>query len=260
MKHQIRPLKALGQHFLNDPAIAPQVAAALSEQACKGVVLEIGPGTGILTAALLSAGITNLYCIEIDIRSVEYLHEHFPELKDRIVQQDFLKIDLKRFTSGTLSVIGNFPYNISSQILFKVLDNYPMVDELAGMFQKEVAVRLTSGPGNRDYGILSVLLQAKYDMEYLFTVPPSAFMPPPKVNSGVIRMIKKTHPGPGCDEAAFRRVVKTAFNQRRKTMRNSLRSLLPADHHDIPFLQQRPEELTWQQFAELTRVVFKGHF
>jgi 16S rRNA (adenine1518-N6/adenine1519-N6)-dimethyltransferase len=255
MSRHITPLKALGQHFLKEEAIADRIAQSLSKgQNTK--VLEIGPGTGILTSALIRSGITDLYCIEVDDRSVEYLKQHFPALSKRILLADFLQTDLSFMGQEPFRVIGNFPYNISSQILFRVLDHYRQVTELVGMFQKEVAVRVASGPGNRDYGILSVLLQAYYDIEYLFTVPPAAFDPPPKVDSGVIRMVLKENPGPGCDPVKFKTVVKTAFNQRRKTLRNSIRSLATQGTDHLPFMTLRPEALDHHQFTLLTLALF----
>lgn len=235
--------------------MAMSIAMALSAQARQGTVLEIGPGTGILTSCLLEAEINKLHCVEVDERSVEYLHNHFPQLKGKVHLADFLTADLSFLGNGSFSVIGNFPYNISSQILFRVLDMYEHVPELVGMFQKEVAMRIASPPGNKDYGILSVLLQARYDIEYLFTVPPIAFDPPPKVDSGVIRMVLKADHRLGCDEVLFKKVVKTAFNQRRKTMRNSLKSLLPAAYDQVPYLDKRPEQLGFASFVELTNTL-----
>lgn len=256
MKNKVSPLKSLGQHFLKDQQIAKRIAGSLTDFSSLPV-LEIGPGTGRLTAELLECGISELYCIEIDSRSVAYLHEHFDQLAGRVFQEDFLRSELDFLHGRSFRVIGNFPYNISSQILFRVLEMYDRVPELVGMFQKEVAVRIASGPGNRDYGILSVLLQAYYSIEYLFSVPPDAFDPPPKVDSGVIRMIRKENPGPACDPEKFRTVVKTAFNQRRKTLRNSLKSLLPAVTDQVPFMDKRPEQLSHEQFALLTNSIFK---
>ena len=254
----IRPLKALGQHFLTNLETASDIAHALSEEARKGLVLEIGPGTGVLTNELLEAGVEDLHCVEVDDRSVDFLKERFPSLQNRIHQADFLTADLDFLGDRSFSVIGNFPYNISSQILFRVLDMYERVPEVAGMFQKEVAQRIASPPGNRDYGILSVLLQAHYDIEYLFTVPPEYFNPPPKVDSGVIRMkLRKDHKLE-CDEVFFKKVVKTAFNQRRKTMRNSLKSLLPTDYSSIPYLDMRPEQLHFSAFVTLTNALKPG--
>ena len=255
MSRHITPLKALGQHFLKEEAIADRIAQSLSG-GNTSKVLEIGPGTGILTSSLLKSGITDLYCIEVDDRSVEFLNQHFPQLKNRIIHADFLRANLSFLGSEPFRIIGNFPYNISSQILFRVLENFSLVTELVGMFQKEVAVRVASGPGNKDYGILSVLLQAYYHIEYLFTVPPTAFDPPPKVNSGVLRMVLKENPGPGCDPAKFKTVVKTAFNQRRKTLRNSIRSLASGGTDHLPFMSQRPEELDYNQFTQLTLALF----
>jgi len=251
----IRPLKALGQHFLNKPDIALQIAGSLSESARRGLVLEIGPGTGILTDALLMSGVKDLHCIDIDERSIEFLKARFPDLKDRIHFGDFLKSGLEFLNGSNYSVIGNFPYNISSQILFRILENYSRVPEIAGMFQKEVAIRIASPPGNRDYGILSVLLQAHYDIEYLFTVPPDAFDPPPKVNSGVIKLTLRAEHALKCDPIKFKTVVKTAFNQRRKTLRNSLKSLMPIKPVHLPYLDLRPEQLHFTQFEEITLLI-----
>ena len=249
----IRPLKALGQHFLTKLETASDIANALSDTSRSGAVLEIGPGTGILTNALLEAGVSQLQCVEVDERSVDYLENRFPQLCGRIHLADFLQSNLSFMEQGPFAVIGNFPYNISSQILFRVLEMYTRVPQLVGMFQKEVAQRIASPPGNRDYGILSVLLQAHYDIEYLFTVPPIYFDPPPKVDSGVIRMTLRKDHQLDCDAAFFKKVVKTAFNQRRKTMRNSLKSLLPPDHSNIPYLDQRPEQLHFSAFVKLTK-------
>jgi 16S rRNA (adenine1518-N6/adenine1519-N6)-dimethyltransferase len=255
MQAPIRPLKGLGQHFLNKPEIALAIAEALSNDGSYKSVLEIGPGTGVLTSALLQSGVANLKCIEVDERSVAYLEENFPELKGRVIYDDFLRSDLNFMGSEPFAVIGNFPYNISSQILFRVLDEYTHVPELVGMFQKEVAKRIASGPGNKDYGILSVLLQAHYDIEYLFTVPPQSFIPPPKVESGVIRMKLRENHELLCDPVKFKMVVKTAFNQRRKTLRNSIKSLLPLNASHFPYLHLRPEQLHFSQFVELTQLI-----
>ncbi|HMT29796.1 MAG TPA: 16S rRNA (adenine(1518)-N(6)/adenine(1519)-N(6))-dimethyltransferase RsmA [Bacteroidia bacterium] len=251
MHSSIRPLKALGQHFLNSNEIAKKIANSLSSDSSYNQVLEIGPGTGVLTELLVQNEKKKLFCIEVDGRSVEVLHEKFPQLKTRILHDDFLHASLKELHDEPFAVIGNFPYNISSQILFRVLAFYERVPELVGMFQKEVAERIASGPGSRDYGILSVLLQAHYDIEYLFTVPPEVFIPPPKVQSGVIRMKLKANHQLKCDPAFFKKVVKTGFNQRRKTLRNSLKSLLPSDRENIPYLDKRPEQLHFSQFEEL---------
>ena len=218
-------------------------------------VLEIGPGMGVLTRFLLEAG-HDLTVVELDGESVDFLRRHFPELEGRILAEDFLRLDLGRIFPGEFCVIGNYPYNISSQIFFKVLDYKDRVSCCSGMLQKEVAERLAAGPGSKTYGILSVLLQAWYDIEYLFTVGEEVFDPPPKVKSAVLRMIRNDRRELGCDERLFKTVVKTSFNQRRKTLRNSMRPLLGKDFPDygLPVFDKRPEQLSVEQFVELTRI------
>ena len=249
----VKPKKALGQHFLTDKSIAARIAGTLD--AYKGIpVLEVGPGMGVLTRFLLDGG-HDVTVVEIDKESVAYLEENFPELKDRIVGDDFLRMDLSAVMDGRkFCVIGNYPYNISSQIFFKILDYKDMIPCCSGMLQKEVAERLAARPGSKVYGILSVLLQAWYDVEYLFTVSEDVFNPPPKVKSGVIRCTRNGVTSLGCDEKLFKTVVKTSFGQRRKTLRNSLRGLLPpaAAIDDDPVWTMRPEQLSVSQFVDLT--------
>jgi 16S rRNA (adenine1518-N6/adenine1519-N6)-dimethyltransferase len=259
MKSPIRPIKSLGQHFLTDDKIAKNIATAIAQVATDLPVLEIGPGTGILTGLLLDLGVTRLTCMEIDSRSVEFLNNSFPQLRGKIIEDDFLKAEIPFSKNEPFVVAGNFPYNISSQILFRVLENYRQIPFVVGMFQKEVAERIVSPPGNRDYGILSVLLQAHYDMEYLFTVPPQAFHPPPKVDSGVIRLTLKAEHELNCPSDKFKLVVKTAFNQRRKMLSNSLKPLLENTTGDIPFRDRRPEQLSWSDFEKLTLFLFPRH-
>ncbi len=248
----VKPKKALGQHFLKDLAIARRIAETLDSH--KGLpVLEIGPGMGVLTQFLLEEG-HDLTVVELDMESVAYLNEHFPGLKGRILAEDFLKLDLSKLFAGQFCVIGNYPYNISSQIFFKVLDHKDHIPCCSGMLQKEVAERLAAGPGSKTYGILSVLLQAWYDVEYLFTVSEQVFDPPPKVKSAVLRMTRNGRTELGCDEKLFKTVVKTAFNQRRKTLRNSLKPLLGKECPDfaLPLFDKRPEQLSVEDFVKLT--------
>jgi 16S rRNA (adenine1518-N6/adenine1519-N6)-dimethyltransferase len=249
---EVRPKKALGQHFLKDLTVAERIAATLSPFPDLPV-LEIGPGTGVLTQFLLRVK-PDLSVVELDKESVIYLNEHYPELKNRIIEADFLKLDLNGLFPGKFCVIGNYPYNISSQIFFKVLDYKEKIPCCSGMLQKEVAERLASKPGKKAYGIITVLLQAWYDIEYLFTVGPEVFDPPPKVNSAVIRMTRNARTELGCDETLFKTVVKTGFNQRRKTLRNSLKSLLGKESAiaGLPVFDKRPEQLSVEAFIELT--------
>lgn len=253
---KVKPKKALGQHFLTDKSVAERIAATLDRY--KGVpVLEVGPGMGVLTRYLIDEG-HDVTVVEIDKESVDYLNENFPELKERIVDGDFLKMDLSELMGGReFCVIGNYPYNISSQIFFKVLDYKDSIPCCSGMLQKEVAERLAAAPGSKVYGILSVLLQAWYDVEYLFTVDEHVFNPPPKVKSGVIRCTRNSVTSLGCDEGLFKTVVKTSFGQRRKTLRNSLRGLLPpsATFDDDPVWAMRPEQLGVNRFVELTKKI-----
>ncbi len=253
--HTVKPKKALGQHFLKDVEIANRIAATLDNYHSLPV-LEIGPGMGMLTKPLLERK-HNLTVIELDPESVEYLSEHFPELQGRILGEDFLKCDLSKLYPGKFCVIGNYPYNISSQIFFKVLDYKDSIPCCSGMIQKEVAERLASPPGSKAYGILSVLLQAWYDIEYLFTVSEHVFDPPPKVKSAVIRMTRNNVTSLGCDEKLFKNVVKTSFNQRRKTLRNSLKPLLGDKVSQIPdnVSSLRPEQLSVSDFINLTREI-----
>ncbi|WP_446775797.1 16S rRNA (adenine(1518)-N(6)/adenine(1519)-N(6))-dimethyltransferase RsmA [Macellibacteroides fermentans] len=250
----VKPKKSLGQHFLKDLSIARRIAETLSDYKHLPV-LEIGPGMGVLTTFLLEEG-HDLSVVELDRESVAYLNENFPALAGRILAEDFLKLDLETLFEGPFCVIGNYPYNISSQIFFKVLDYKEKVPCCSGMIQKEVAERLASGPGKKAYGILSVLLQAWYDIEYLFTVDASVFNPPPKVQSAVIRMVRNKRESLGCDEKLFKSVVKTSFNQRRKTLRNSMKPLLGKDFPDyaLPIFDKRPEQLSVEQFIELTHI------
>ena len=250
----VRPKKALGQHFLTDMSAASAIASALSGG---GDVLEVGPGTGVLTQFLLKRDDISLKVVEIDRESVEYLLEHYPALAPGLLEADFLKLKLEKIFPGKFSVIGNFPYNISSQIFFKILDYRDSVPEVVCMIQKEVAERLAAPPGSKTYGILSVLLQAWYDIEYLFTVPPGAFYPPPKVTSAVIRLRRNGRTELGCDEELFKKVVKATFNQRRKTIRNSLRSA-GLQCEEKPLLALRPERLGVEDFVELTLSVLNG--
>jgi len=219
-------------------------------------VLEVGPGTGVLTEFLLENQ-RDLTVVEIDRESVAYLKEHYPTLNGKILEQDFLRMDLTQCFDGPFCIIGNYPYNISSQIFFKVLDHKDSVPCCSGMIQKEVAERMVASPGNKAYGILTVLLQAWYDVEYLFTVNEQAFIPPPKVKSAVVRLTRNKRKQLNCNEKLFKMVVKTGFNQRRKMLRNSVKSLLSGEDPlpDDPMLTKRPEQLSIEQFEELTNLL-----
>jgi 16S rRNA (adenine1518-N6/adenine1519-N6)-dimethyltransferase len=254
---QVKPKKALGQHFLTDLSIAQRIAGTLDEY--NGFpVLEVGPGMGVLTQYLLAAN-HDVTVVEIDDESVDYLKANFDALDGRIAEGDFLQMDLASiYPDGKkFCVIGNYPYNISSQIFFKVLDYKDQVTCCSGMLQREVAERIAAAPGSRTRGILSVLLQAWYDIDYLFTVSEHVFNPPPKVKSGVIKMVRNSVTDLGCNEALFKTVVKTTFGQRRKTIRNSMKGLVPAGvtlpEHEL--LTKRPEQLSVAQFIELTNMI-----
>lgn len=255
----VRPKKHLGQHFLTDLNIAKAIADTVD--ACPGVpVLEVGPGMGVLTQFLVTKD-RDVKVVEIDRESVAYLNENFPSLRDNIIGDDFLRMDLRAlFGGGSFVLTGNYPYDISSQIFFKMLDNKDLIPCCTGMIQREVAQRIASGPGNKSYGILSVLIQAWYDVEYLFTVDENVFNPPPKVKSAVIRMTRNDVVDLGCDEKLFKRIVKAVFNQRRKMLRVSLRQVLDglvpsAAFWENELMTKRPEQLTIRQFVELTNAV-----
>lgn len=282
---EVRAKKSLGQHFLTDLSIAQRIADSLTAPVTPGDctgdtgsstssgkdgagqtdVLEVGPGMGVLTQFLLQRPELNLKMVEIDRESVDYLLVHFPQVNGSLIEADFLKLRLETFFKGQFCIIGNFPYNISSQIFFKILDYKESVPQVVCMIQKEVAERIAEKPGSKTYGILSVLLQAWYDIEYLFTVGEGAFNPPPKVKSAVIRLVRNSRKELGCDESLFKAVVKTSFNQRRKTMRNSLRPIVSAkasregwnEEQVSAFLSQpifdlRPERLGVEDFISLT--------
>jgi 16S rRNA (adenine1518-N6/adenine1519-N6)-dimethyltransferase len=253
----VRPKKSLGQHFLKNPEICERISQSLTLHGNYHKILEIGPGTGALTHFLLNRKEFETSVIEIDQESIAYLNAYFPQLKNRIIEGDFLRLDISALFQEPIAIAGNFPYNISSQIVFKILDYKEMIPEMVGMFQKEVALRFASGPGNKDYGIISVLAQAYYDIEYLFTVDENEFNPPPRVKSGVIRMKRKFDTKLACDENKFRLVVKTSFNQRRKTLRNSLKSIMPQNlNNSETIFDLRPEQLGVAQFVELTNKLF----
>jgi len=250
--YKVRAKKHLGQHFLKDETIASGIAGSLSPESVN--VLEVGPGTGVLTKYLLQRNNEKLVAVEVDRESCAYLHEHYPQLGTNLIEADFLKMDLRSLFTRPFAIIGNFPYNISSQIFFKVLENRDLVTEVVGMIQREVAVRIAASPGKKDFGILSVLLQAWYDIEYLFTVDEHVFSPPPRVKSAVIRLTRNTVTKLGCDEKLFLQVVKTAFNQRRKTLHNALKPL--ADYNG-DFAGKRAEQLSVAQFITLTLEINK---
>ncbi|HEX4887660.1 MAG TPA: 16S rRNA (adenine(1518)-N(6)/adenine(1519)-N(6))-dimethyltransferase RsmA [Luteibaculaceae bacterium] len=251
---KVRAKKHLGQHFLNDLSIAKRIAYSLTGHGSYVDVLEIGPGTGALTQFLLEQTQFTTTVAEVDTESIEYLKIHLPALGERILNADFLHMPFDRFQGKPFAVAGNFPYNISSQIMFRVYDHRNQIPEVVGMFQKEVAQRICEKPGSKDYGILSVLLQAYYHCEYLFTVSEGVFTPPPKVKSGVIRLRRNDRQQLPCDEAFFKTVVKTAFNQRRKTLRNSVKSLNSQLVND-PILDKRPEQLGVEEFIYLTQLL-----
>ncbi|WP_372775837.1 16S rRNA (adenine(1518)-N(6)/adenine(1519)-N(6))-dimethyltransferase RsmA [Mangrovibacterium sp.] len=251
----VRAKKNLGQHFLKDQNIARKIVDSLHAEQVSNV-LEIGPGMGVLTQYLLEKENFTTTVVEIDTESVDYLKKHFPSLEERIISKDFLRMKLDDYFQENFAIIGNFPYNISSQIFFKVLEYKNQIPEVVGMIQKEVAERLATGPGSKTYGILSVLLQAYYDIDYLFTVHEQVFIPPPKVKSGVIRLTRNDREKLDCDERLFVQLVKAAFNQRRKTMRNSLKQFLRDDELKANELfNLRPEQLSVAQFESLTRLI-----
>lgn len=252
----VRAKKHLGQHFLKDLSIAEDIVTSLVQTDKYDTVLEIGPGMGVLTQFLIQQKNYTTFPIDVDRESIAFLVEKFPELKGNIIYGDFLKINLNEIVNNKpFAVIGNFPYNISTQILFKVYEYRYQVPEVVGMFQKEVAERVAAKPGNKTYGITSVLLQAYYDVEYLFTVDEHVFDPPPKVKSAVIRLTRNSIEKLDCDEAFFKVVVKTAFNQRRKTMRNSVKAFLNEETKQHPILDKRPEQLSVDEFVMLTNLL-----
>ena len=249
---EVKAKKFLGQHFLTDENIAAKIVESLSPDTIH--ILEIGPGMGVLTKYLIAKPDKDFHVVEIDRESVAYLHDHYPTLD--IIEGDFLRYDLSTLFHDSFSIIGNFPYNISSQILFKVFDNRDNVTEVVGMFQKEVAERVAAGPGTKTYGILSVLLSAFYNIEYLFTVHEHVFNPPPKVKSAVIRLTRNDVKHLECDEKLFVQVVKAGFNQRRKTLRNALRQLnLPIENIGEGILAKRAEQLSVEQFIDITKTI-----
>ncbi len=247
----VKPKKALGQHFLKDKNIARRIVDSLS--APSGLALEVGPGTGVLTDLLLQRKDITLYAAEIDRESIEYLRSAYPAFSPRLLAGDFLEMELGTLFPGKFSVIGNFPYNISSQIFFKILDYRTQIPEVVGMLQKEVAERIACSPGSKTYGILSVLLQAYYDIEYLFTVDEHVFQPPPKVKSAVVRLRRNEVEALDCDEILFKKIIKATFNQRRKVIRNSIKAVTgDAVLGEHPLLSKRPEQLSVAGFVELT--------
>lgn len=266
---EVRAKKSLGQHFLTDLAIAQRIAGSLEVLPETDTdVLEIGPGMGVLTQYLLQKPGIRLKMVEIDRESVDYLLANFPQVNGSLIEADFLKLKLENFFDGRFCVIGNFPYNISSQIFFKILEYKELIPQVVCMIQKEVAERIAEKPGTKTYGILSVLLQAWYDIEYLFTVGEGAFNPPPKVKSAVIRLARNSRTELGCDEAMFKTIVKTGFNQRRKTLRNSLKQLINekasregwsqeqvAEFVSDPVFDLRPERLGVEDFINLTNKI-----
>lgn len=251
---KVRAKKYLGQHFLKDESIAKRIADSLLGETS---VLEIGPGMGVLTKYLKdTSAVKALKLVEIDSESVVYLNENYPELKQDIISGDFLKMDLNGIFPSSYAIMGNFPYNISNQILFKVFDNHDKINQVVGMFQKEVAERVVAPSGSKTYGILSVLISAYYSGEYLFTVSEDVFSPPPKVKSAVIRLVRNTTTQLDCDENLFVRIVKTAFNQRRKMLRSSLKPLnLSLANIEEPLLTKRAEQLSLEQFIHITKNV-----
>lgn len=252
MNHGVRAKKSLGQHFLKNDDICKRIAESLTFHQGYKHLLEIGPGTGALTQHLLPLPV-DLHVIEIDRESVAWLNAHFPALHGKIHEEDFLRFDPATLFQTPFAIIGNFPYNISSQILFKALEHRDSIPEIVGMFQREVAQRIASGPGNKDYGILSVLMQTWYKIEYLFTVDENEFIPPPKVKSGVIRIRRNEQLQLRCDEKKLIQVVKTAFNQRRKTLRNSLKSLSDGRvDMSAALFSKRPEQLGVEEFIDIT--------
>ena len=250
MKAEVRPKKALGQHFLIDQNIARKIVDQLSPNVES--VVEVGAGMGVLTQYLVQDLLDKLYVIEIDKESIAYLQSHFPMLGERLVDGDFLKTDLSQFGKQNMAIIGNFPYNISSQIFFQVLKYKAQVVEVVGMVQKEMAERMAAKEGSKTYGILSVLMQVWYDIDYLFTVHENVFNPPPKVKSAVIKMRRNAVTDLGCDEQLFVTIVKQSFNQRRKTLRNSLRTMLSPDIINDEVFNKRPEQLSVKDFIDLT--------
>ena len=252
---EVRAKKALGQHFLTDQSIARSIVDALSHDGVRDV-LEVGPGMGVLTQYLLQRPDIDLKMVELDGESVQYLMRHFPGMEGKLLEADYLKLNISKIFDGPYRVIGNFPYNISSQIFFKILEDKDIVPEVVCMIQKEVADRIAEPPGTKTYGILSVLLQAWYDIEYVLSVGPGAFNPPPKVKSAVIGLRRNSRTELGCDEKQFKQVVKTAFNQRRKTLRNALKPLLKEGADTIdPIFELRAEKLGVEDFVRLTDLI-----
>lgn len=256
--NEVRPKKSLGQHFLTDQNIAKRIVEQLSPDVES--VIEVGAGTGVLTQYLVQDHLDKLHVVEIDTESIDYLKSHFPMLGERLVHGDFLRTDLSQYCKQPMAIIGNFPYNISSQIFFQVLKYKENVVEVVGMVQKEMAERMAAKEGNKTYGILSVLMQAWYDIDYLFTVHENVFNPPPKVKSAVIKMRRNAVTDLGCDEKLFVNVVKQSFNQRRKTMRNSLRPLIHPNIIQDEVFNKRPEQLSVQEFIDLTNLIGKHPF
>ena len=257
MAGPVRAKKHLGQHFLTDENIARNTVEALLEKDRITPVIEVGPGTGVLTQFLIN-DLDDFFALDVDAESVAYLKDKYSGKSDKILLTDFLDANLEAIAGKKYNVIGNFPYNISSQIMFKVLENKEQVDYVVGMFQREVALRIAEKPGSKVYGILSVLLQAFYDIEYLFTVHENVFNPPPKVKSAVIRLSRNKTKKLDCDEVLFKKIIKTTFNQRRKTVRNSIRSIYNNNEITHPLFEKRPEQLSVEQFVELTRFVQKN--
>ncbi|MCC7232671.1 MAG: 16S rRNA (adenine(1518)-N(6)/adenine(1519)-N(6))-dimethyltransferase RsmA [Bacteroidia bacterium] len=248
--------KYLGQHFLKDPEIAGKITGSLMMHTGYRNILEVGPGMGILSVHLFGNNKFHTRLIEVDQESVQYLMEHFPDHREDIIQGDFLLKNIAELFDGPFGVIGNFPYNISSQILFRILDYRNLVPEVVGMFQKEVAERIASPPCSREYGILSVFMQAFYNVEYLFTLNEEDFTPPPNVKSGVLHFIRKEDFNLGCNERKFRLVVRTGFSQRRKTLKNALSAVWTKDRlENLPYMNLRAEALSWSQFVELANLL-----
>ena len=250
----VRAKKHLGQHFLHDKNIAGKIVSNLKADECKNV-LEIGPGTGVLTSFLTQRDDINLKLIEVDSESVEYLNANFPDLNGKVIEADFLKLQIDNIFKDCFNVIGNLPYNISSQIFFKILENRDRIPEVVAMIQKEVADRIVASPGNKTYGILSVLLQSFYDIKIQFTVSPKVFYPPPKVVSAVIKFKRNNRKHLDCNETLFFKVVKQAFNHRRKTLRNSLRTITEDIDTNNEIFNKRPEQLSIDEFVQLTNII-----